>query len=188
MTTTTIIKQQNKCGSYGGCEDGYGFYSRGEIRVGTSDLGHMGEDDHHDHDHDQDQSRSSSSSGTDDDLDLEIQLPFQFQYSTSSDMRVIDAPSPRRIASGVWFVLQASSNQDGRMTVGLVMKYLVNKLKLNSESEIELTCRGLQLLPFFTLLHVRDSIWSASRDALTLLSDSSTTDHLMILCYGRSAG
>ncbi|KAK9120198.1 hypothetical protein Scep_018291 [Stephania cephalantha] len=364
MTTATIFKQQNKYGSYGGCENGYGLYSRGEIRLGASDLDHMAEDD--------DQSRSSSSSSsTEDDPDLEIvminkrevegeegsrnddgderwlrlglnddgddddridkidapmnrrssgelveldllpiisrehvnnttnnnnhnhhnyhnyhnyssssssscsyrscsstvqhhhhhhhhqqqqqlsvghmmmsrsastnfpitlnfppssspwnnnnnnnnmcyssvELPFQFQYSASPspslDIRVTDVPSSRRTGSGVWFVLQASSNQgrepflpqipksylrikDGRMmTVGLVIKYLVNKLKLNSESEIELTCRGLQLLPFFTLLHVRDSIWSASRDAVTLLSDSSTTDHLMILCYGRSAG
>ncbi|GJR04700.1 putative E3 ubiquitin-protein ligase/polycomb group RING finger protein [Tanacetum coccineum] len=60
---------------------------------------------------------------------------------------------PRRPHSGVWFVLQASQNQakepylpqipksylrikDGRMTVGLLIKYLVNKLGLGSESEL----------------------------------------------------
>ncbi|KAJ4973399.1 hypothetical protein NE237_006573 [Protea cynaroides] len=121
--------------------------------------------------------------------------------SSGSNVRVIDAPS--RPQSGVWFVLQASQNQtkepflpqiprsflrikDGRMTVRLLMKYLVNKLRLDSESEVEITCRGQQLLPLMTLQHVRDNIWSSSRDTVTLLPDSSTTDHVMILHYGRS--
>ncbi|XP_061982047.1 protein LAX PANICLE 2-like isoform X2 [Populus nigra] len=119
----------------------------------------------------------------------------------SSDFKVIDPP--RRSHSGIWFMLQASQNQtkepflpqisksylrikDGRMTVRLLMKYLVNKLRLDSESEIEMTCRGQQLLPFLTLQHVRDNIWSP-REALTLLPESSTTDHVMVLHYGRSA-
>ncbi|XP_042501348.1 protein LAX PANICLE 2-like [Macadamia integrifolia] len=144
--------------------------------------------------------------------------------SSSSDdiVRVIDAPS--RPHSGVWFLLQASQNQakepflpqipksflrikDGRMTVLLLMKYLVNKLSLDSESEVEIRCRGQQLPPLLTLQHVRDNIWSStsssstspSRDvaaAVTLLPDSSTTtttttpttDHfVMILHYGRTA-
>ncbi|KAI5595574.1 hypothetical protein BDE02_03G149000 [Populus trichocarpa] len=120
----------------------------------------------------------------------------------SSDFKVIDPP--RRSHSGIWFMLQASQNQtkepflpqisksylrikDGRMTVRLLMKYLVNKLRLDSESEqIEMTCRGQQLLPFLTLQHVRDNIWSP-REELTLLPESSTTDHVMVLHYGRSA-
>lgn len=54
--------------------------------------------------------------------------------------------------------------------------------------QIEITCRGQQLLPFLTLQHVRDNIWSP-RDTTTrpLLSDSSTTtDHVMVLHYGRT--
>ncbi|KAJ7957494.1 E3 ubiquitin protein ligase drip2 [Quillaja saponaria] len=122
--------------------------------------------------------------------------------SSSSDqyVRVIDPP--RRPHSGIWFTLQASPNQpkepylsqitksylrikDGRMTIRLLMKYLVDKLSLESESEIEITCRGQQLLPFLTLQHVRDNIWSP-KDAVTLLSDSSSTpDHVMVLHYGR---
>ncbi|KAK6922465.1 hypothetical protein RJ641_012972 [Dillenia turbinata] len=121
----------------------------------------------------------------------------------SSDLRIIDAPP--RPHSGVWFVLQASQNQakepflpqipksylrikDGRTTVRLLMKYLVNKLRLDSESEqVEITCRGQQLLPFLTLQHVRDNIWTPPRDELTLLPRSSTTDHVMVLHYGRIA-
>ncbi|KAK4413557.1 protein LAX PANICLE 2 [Sesamum alatum] len=67
------------------------------------------------------------------------------------DFRVIQPP--RRPHSGIWFMLQASQNQekepflpqisksylrikDGRMTIRLVIKYLVNKLRLENESEV----------------------------------------------------
>ncbi|CAK9144381.1 unnamed protein product [Ilex paraguariensis] len=81
--------------------------------------------------------------------------PFQIQTGIdiagpSIDFRVVDPP--RRPHSGIWFMLQASQNQvkepflpqisksylrikDGRMTIRLLMKYLVNKLRLDSESE-----------------------------------------------------
>ncbi|KAL7241337.1 hypothetical protein ACSBR2_006874 [Camellia fascicularis] len=135
--------------------------------------------------------------------------PFQLHSGVdvagpSLGFRIIDPP--RRPHSGIWFMLQASQNQakepilpqipksylrikDGRMTVRLLMKYLVNKLRLDCESEIEITCRGQELLPFLTLQHVRDSIWRSPRDAVTLLADSSssTTDHVMVLHYARSA-
>ncbi|CAL5191351.1 unnamed protein product [Lathyrus oleraceus] len=139
---------------------------------------------------------SSSSSGFD---QFDIAGPSSSSHLT---FRVVDPP--RRPHSGIWFMLQASQNQvkepflpqipknylrikDGRMTVRLLMKYLVNKLKLESESEIEITCKGQQLLPFLTLQHVRDNIWTP-RDTTTtpLLSDSSTTDHVMVLHYSRS--
>ncbi|XP_015895910.3 protein LAX PANICLE 2 isoform X2 [Ziziphus jujuba] len=121
----------------------------------------------------------------------------------SIDFRVVSPP--RRPHSGIWFMLQASQNQakqpflpqipknylrikDGGMTVRLLIKYLVNKLRLDSESEIEITCRGQQLLPFLTLQHVRDHIWSR-RDAVCLLPDSptSTSDHVMVLQYARTS-
>lgn len=121
------------------------------------------------------------------------------EVGTSFGVRVVDAPP--RPKSGVWFVLQASQNQgkepflpqipksylrikDGRMTVRVVMKYLANKLGLNNESEVEITCKGQRLLPYSTLQHVRDNIW-ASRNAVTLLPDSTSPDHMMILHYGR---
>ncbi|XP_047153623.1 protein LAX PANICLE 2-like [Vigna umbellata] len=121
----------------------------------------------------------------------------------SSDVTVRVVDPPRRPHSGIWFMLQASQNQakepflpqipknylrikDGRMTVRLLLKYLVSKLRLESESEIEITCRGQQLLPFLTLQHVRDNIWSLRDTTTSLLSDSSTSDHVMVLHYGRT--
>ncbi|KAL6983996.1 hypothetical protein U1Q18_017371 [Sarracenia purpurea var. burkii] len=86
--------------------------------------------------------------------------PFQVQLPSATgtdvggpglDFRIIDPR--RRPRSGIWFMLRASQNQarehflpqipksylrikDGRMTVGLLMKYLVIKLTLDSESEV----------------------------------------------------
>lgn len=53
--------------------------------------------------------------------------------------------------------------------------------------QVEIRCRGEQLVPYLTLQHVRDNIWSP-REAVsvTLLPDSSTSDHVMVLNYGRS--
>ncbi|XP_008775603.1 protein LAX PANICLE 2-like [Phoenix dactylifera] len=123
------------------------------------------------------------------------------QFIFPSDMMVVSPPP--RPQTGVWFMLQAAQNQgrepflpqipksylrikDGRMTVRLLMKYLVSKLGLEDESEIEITCRGQLLLPYWTLQHVRDSIWRL-REAVTLLADSPNTNHVMILQYGRNA-
>ncbi|KAJ4908447.1 RING finger protein [Raphanus sativus] len=126
----------------------------------------------------------------------------------SSSFRVVDPP--RRPHSGVWFLLQASQNQtrepflpqipksylrikDGKMTIRLLKKYLVNKLRLEHESQVEIRCRGQELEQVLTLQHVRDAIWRGSRENsstisqnLTLLPNSSTSDHLMVLHYGRS--
>ncbi|XP_050943338.1 protein LAX PANICLE 2 isoform X3 [Cucumis melo] len=120
----------------------------------------------------------------------------------SSDVRIINPP--RRPHSGIWFTLKALENQgkepflpqisknylrikDEKMTVSLVMKYLVNKLHLDSESEIEIRCRGQELVPFWTMQYVRDRIWNntSSNSLFTLLPQSSTTNHLMLLHYGR---
>ncbi|EOA37845.1 hypothetical protein CARUB_v10012026mg [Capsella rubella] len=61
--------------------------------------------------------------------------------------------------------------------------------------QVEVRCRGQQLSPLLTMQHVRDTIWipksssssSSSSPSFTLLRDSSTTDHIMILHYGRTA-
>ncbi|KAL9246608.1 hypothetical protein vseg_020124 [Gypsophila vaccaria] len=116
-------------------------------------------------------------------------------------------PPPRHLharpPAAIWFVLQASLHQsrepllpqlsksflrikDGRMTVGLVMKYVANKLGLLTASQVEIRCREQVLEPFLTLQHVRDQIWSRS-EAVILLPNSSTSPHLMLLEYGSTS-
>ncbi|KAM0840007.1 hypothetical protein ACQ4PT_059965 [Festuca glaucescens] len=118
-------------------------------------------------------------------------------------IRVVLPPPAVTAAAGVWFFLQAAPHQgrepflpqiprsylrikDGRVTVRLLIKYLVNKLGLEDESEVEITCRGRLLLPLMTLQHVRDSIW-CQRDAVSpsVAPDMSTANHIMVLQYGR---
>ncbi|XP_074301364.1 uncharacterized protein LOC141632748 [Silene latifolia] len=77
--------------------------------------------------------------------------------------------------------------KDARMTVGLVMKYLANKLGLHTELQVEIRCRGQVLGASLTLQHVRDYIWSPSYALTTLLPNSSTTPHLMLLHYSSSS-
>ncbi|XP_076894639.1 uncharacterized protein LOC143546997 [Bidens hawaiensis] len=146
-------------------------------------------------------SSSSSFSGSSDQQGRPVHVHRRLNVA-----RVVNPP--RRPHSGVWFMLQASQNQlkepflpqipksylrikDGRMTVGLLIKYLVNKLELGSESEIEIICKGHQLLSLSTLQHVRDTIWNNPRnDAIgfTVIPQSSATiNHLMVLNYGRIA-
>lgn len=121
--------------------------------------------------------------------------------TSSTFIRVIDPP-PRAPHSGIWFMLLASHPQakepflpqlpkrflrikDGRVTVRLVMKYVANKLGLDSESEVEIRCRGQEVEGKMRLQDVRDNIWSARDAAVTLLPNSSTSDHIMLLHYGR---
>lgn len=118
-------------------------------------------------------------------------------------IRVVLPPPAATEAAGVWFVLHAAPHQgrepflpqiprsylrikDRRVTVRLLIKYLVNKLGLEDESEVEITCRGRLLLPLMTLQHVRDSIWCL-RDAVSpsVAPDVSTANHIMVLQYGR---
>ncbi|KAJ3671820.1 hypothetical protein LUZ60_007899 [Juncus effusus] len=120
--------------------------------------------------------------------------------STQADRVVILPPRPQ---TGVWFVLRASQNQrrepwlpqiarsflrirDPSMTVNMVMKYLVNKLGLEHESQVEMTCRGQRLHPTMTLRYVRDIIWCSGEAGQSVPSPSSSTDHLMTLEYSRS--
>ncbi|WOK96642.1 hypothetical protein Cni_G05349 [Canna indica] len=121
--------------------------------------------------------------------------------SSVAEMRVVGRP--RRPQTGLWFVLQAAQEQtkealpqiaksylrikDGRMTIRLLMKYLANKLGLEDESQVEISCRGQQLPPFLTLTYVRDNIWCSSEAVLQLHSDSSSSKYVMNLLYRRSS-
>lgn len=84
-----------------------------------------------------------------------------------------------RREAGLWFTLQVAHTQnrecllpqipkaylrikDGSMTILMVKKYLASKLGLHNESEIEISCKGQQVLPSLSLQHVRDAIWFSS--------------------------
>ncbi|KAM0934829.1 putative protein LAX PANICLE 2 [Dioscorea sansibarensis] len=120
----------------------------------------------------------------------------------ATGLRIVNPP--RRPQAGVWFILQTKQNQgrepflpqipksylrikDGRMTVRLLKKYLVNKLGLEDESQVEITCKGQELLPSWTLQYVRDNVWFSGETMMVLLPESPAADQVMTLQYGRPA-
>ncbi|KAK3136555.1 hypothetical protein QOZ80_5BG0438370 [Eleusine coracana subsp. coracana] len=125
--------------------------------------------------------------------------------STPVGAVVAAAPPPPPHESGTWFLLQAAQNQrrepplpqiprsylrvrDGRMTVRVVMRYLVNKLGLEDDSQLEITCRGQRLPPTMTLQQVRATIWRpvpVEAVAVIPAPGSPSTNQIMTLHYGR---
>ncbi|KAI9114378.1 hypothetical protein K1719_014606 [Acacia pycnantha] len=107
--------------------------------------------------------------------------------------------------SGLWFTLHSSTNQSGEalpqvpkayirvknedMTIFMVKKYLVTKLGLFNENEVEILCMGQRLMNVQSLKVVRDSIWIPAlvHSLNSSLADSRgmnmTTPNLMPLLY-----
>jgi hypothetical protein len=54
--------------------------------------------------------------------------------------------------------------KDENMTVSMVRRYLVAKLRLEHESEVEISCKGLVLQPALSLQYVRENIWQRMFD------------------------
>lgn len=112
----------------------------------------------------------------------------------------------RKREAGLWFILQVANTQnrdsflpqipkaylrikDGSMTILMVKKYLASKLGFHNESEIEISCKGQQLLPSVSLQHVRDVIWFSSlklKQGSEVPAPSFSYQHVMILNYQRS--
>lgn len=119
--------------------------------------------------------------------------------------------------AGFWFVLQAADSQfspgtlpqlsarylrikDGKLPISVVKKYLMKKLHLSNENEVEITCRGQPVVPNLPLESVRN-IWFATMPSAALMhhvkdngvaesrcridTHSCSEDFLMVLTYGR---
>nr|XP_027078269.1 protein LAX PANICLE 2-like [Coffea arabica] len=108
---------------------------------------------------------------------------------------------------GLWFTLLSTSNREGKVlpqipkpyirvkdsnvTVFMVKTYLVRKLGLSNEAEVEISCMGQNLLDSQTLKHVRDCIWLSKlveflNSNPTIVKDTKFLHRLMSLEYGRS--
>ncbi|KAG4180258.1 hypothetical protein ERO13_A10G156466v2 [Gossypium hirsutum] len=110
--------------------------------------------------------------------------------------------------SGLWFTLHSYTNRrngealpqipkayirvkDENVTIFMVKKYLVRKLGLSNEAEVEISCMGQRLVHTQTLKQVRDSVWlprfleSESTFHHYSLQTNSANNHLMSLYYGR---
>ncbi|XP_062150066.1 E3 ubiquitin protein ligase DRIP2-like [Alnus glutinosa] len=119
----------------------------------------------------------------------------------------LDANSKRdRIFSPLWFSLVASDKQvgdaplpqisscylrvkDGSLPVSLIKEYLVKKLDLASEAEVEILLQGQPLIST-QQLHDLVDMWLQTKptsERIQTSVGSSAKDFVMVLSYGRSA-
>ncbi|XVF31099.1 hypothetical protein REPUB_Repub16aG0116500 [Reevesia pubescens] len=106
--------------------------------------------------------------------------------------------------SPIWFSLVASEDQvghtslpqisacylrikDGKMPVSFIQKYLVKKLDLTSESEVEIICRDQRVLPTLQLHDLVDLWFRTASTAKKVPASvgSSAKDFVMVLYYCR---
>ncbi|KAF8394333.1 hypothetical protein HHK36_020541 [Tetracentron sinense] len=123
----------------------------------------------------------------------------------TSAQTVLDAMGVKRSRSSpIWFSLVASENQegnaplpqisarylrikDGNILVSFIHKYLVKKLDLTSETEVEITCQGQPVVATLQLHNLID-LWfrtvSTSKRGRASMG-TSAKDFVMVLAYAR---
>ncbi|KAM4075584.1 hypothetical protein ACB094_10G180600 [Castanea mollissima] len=129
-----------------------------------------------------------------------------FGESEISPQAVLEAAGAKheRRFGPVWFSLVASEDQegnaplpqipacylrikDGNVPVSFIQKYLMRKLNLTSEAEVEIKCMGQPVVPTLQLYNLVD-LWlqTASRSERVPASiGSSAKDFVMVLAYAR---
>nr|POE57092.1 e3 ubiquitin protein ligase drip2 [Quercus suber] len=129
-----------------------------------------------------------------------------FGESEISPQAVLEAAAAKheRRFGPVWFSLVASEDQegnaplpqipacylrikDGNIPVSFIQKYLMRKLNLTSEAEVEIKCMGQPVVPTLQLYNLVD-LWlqTASRSERVPASiGSSAKDFVMVLAYAR---
>ncbi|KAF7817825.1 E3 ubiquitin protein ligase DRIP2-like isoform X1 [Senna tora] len=127
---------------------------------------------------------------------------------SASAQVMVDATRDRcnRKNSPIWFSLVASEDQkgdvplpqisacylrikDGTVPVSFIQKYLVKKLNLASEAEVEIMCRGRPVLPSLQLHNLVD-LWfrtASTSKKIPASVGSSAKDFVMVLSYCRKA-
>ncbi|XP_062144031.1 E3 ubiquitin protein ligase DRIP2-like [Alnus glutinosa] len=119
---------------------------------------------------------------------------------------MLDAAGSKRNRrnSPIWFSLVASEDRkadvslpqisacflrikDGKMPVSFIQKYLVKKLDLTSEAEVEIMCRGQPVVPSLQLQNLVD-LWfrtASTSKKVPASVGSSAKDFVMVLSYCR---
>nr|GMD71093.1 E3 ubiquitin protein ligase DRIP2-like [Ipomoea batatas] len=76
--------------------------------------------------------------------------------------------------------------KDGSIPVSFIQKYLVRKLDLMSDDEVEIRCMGQSIVPTLQLNNLVD-LWlqTASSDRIPAKIGTSAKEFVMVLVYGR---
>ncbi|KAG7970137.1 hypothetical protein I3843_07G066700 [Carya illinoinensis] len=125
-------------------------------------------------------------------------------HSSSQVMLDVSGSKCNRRNSPIWFSLVASEDRkadvslpqisacyirikDGKMPVSFIQKYLVKKLDLTSETEVEIMCRGQPVVPSSQLQNLVD-LWfrtASTSKKVPASVGSSAKDFVMVLSYCR---
>ncbi|KAG5127679.1 hypothetical protein JHK82_028514 [Glycine max] len=162
----------------------------------------------HDNAADQNESTPSNSDS------VQHQRPLRTQEKTFRISEDLNFPAQPEIGSNIksnkefgpiWFCLVAAEEKkasarlpqlsssylrvkDGSVTVSYIKKYLVKKLGLGSEAEVEITLQGRALLSSLQLRNLVD-MWlqTVPKNGIQASVGSSAKDFIMVLSYGRKA-
>ncbi|KAM3360601.1 hypothetical protein P3S68_015455 [Capsicum galapagoense] len=149
-----------------------------------------------------------------DDMQMEETTSRNYQLGSSSTVLLCPNTSKPSIThhsppAGLWFFLRPSINRKGEVlpqipkafirvkdenvTVFMVKTYLVRKLGLSNEAEVEISCMGQNLMHTLTLKHVRDAIWLPglleffkSKTDFIKSSQGASVNYIMSLDYGQT--
>ncbi|XP_066372601.1 E3 ubiquitin protein ligase DRIP2-like isoform X2 [Miscanthus floridulus] len=88
--------------------------------------------------------------------------------------------------SSIWFSLIATFDQDGNVPASSIQKYLMQKLSLPSESEVEIKCCEQPVNPSQPLCNLVE-LWLKGRATQTTqtMTGSSAKKFVMVITYGR---
>ncbi|CAA2975707.1 E3 ubiquitin protein ligase DRIP2-like isoform X3 [Olea europaea var. sylvestris] len=128
----------------------------------------------------------------------------EFRISPQAVLDAISTKGERR-NNPIWFSLVAADDRDGdsplpqisasylrikdgSIPVSFIQKYLMRKLDLTSEDEVEIKCMGKSVVPTLQLNNLVD-LWlqTASSEKVSATIGSSASDFVMILSYARRA-
>ncbi|CAN4113679.1 unnamed protein product [Withania somnifera] len=127
----------------------------------------------------------------------------EFSISPQAVLDLISAKCERRRSYPIWFSLVASEDQegdaplpqisvgylrikDGNIPVSFIQKYLMRKLKLSSEDEVEIRYMGQLIVPTLRLNSLID-MWlqTTTSERVPAIVGSSANDFVMVLAYAR---
>ncbi|XP_071938939.1 E3 ubiquitin protein ligase DRIP2-like isoform X2 [Coffea arabica] len=125
-----------------------------------------------------------------------------FNVTPQAVLDGVSARCEKRI-NPIWFSLVATKDQDGdaslpqisasylrikdgNITVSFIQKYLMRKLDLPTEDEVEIRCMGQSLVPTLALNELVD-FWlqNTTSERVPAIIGSSAKDFVMVLAYGR---
>ncbi|XP_027095632.2 E3 ubiquitin protein ligase DRIP2 isoform X2 [Coffea arabica] len=125
-----------------------------------------------------------------------------FNVTPQAVLDGVSARCEKRI-NPIWFSLVATKDQDGdaslpqisasylrikdgNITVSFIQKYLMRKLDLPTEDEVEIRCMGQSLVPTLPLNELVD-FWlqNTTSERVPAIIGSSAKDFVMVLAYGR---